>query len=220
MRGLIARQFGRPSGLLGLLVGRMMARSNADFSRWTVGQLREQAAGAVSIVELGPGPGIGLEELLRAFPEAKIWGVDLSTAMLAESRRRNSSAVKGGRLSLIEGGVAAIAELAPADVVAANHVLYFWRDPAHELKLIGQSLRPGGLLALGYQLRHDMPPVAQRQFPRQGFRLYDTEDEVNSLLRSAGFTRIVQSVMGSSERPGGRLALAATDAASAPGGGF
>lgn len=195
-----------------------MARSNADFSRWTVGELRHHADTAPSrIVELGPGPGIGLKELLRTFPEAKVWGVDLSRAMLAQSRRRNRAAAADGRLSLLEGGVASLSELAPLDVVAANHVLYFWREPEVELSRIRGCLRPGGLLALGYQLRQNMPPMAQKQFPRQGFRLYDSDEEVTALLRSAGFARVVQSVKGALERPEGRLAVATTASEPAPG---
>ncbi len=212
MRGIVARQFGHPRGLLGRLVGRAMASSNAAFSRWTVAQVRQHAAATIArVVELGPGPGIGLEELLRAFPEAQVWGVDLSREMLAQSRRRNASAAAGGgHLSLLEGGVATISDLAPLDIVAANHVLYFWREPEAELSLIGRSLRPGGLLALGYQLRRDMPPMAQKQFPRQGFRLYDSAEEVDALLRGAGFAGVLQSVKGSPDRPEGRLAVAAT----------
>jgi hypothetical protein len=64
-----------------------------------------------------------------------------------------------------------------------------------------------------------MPPMSQKQFPRQGFRLYDSEEEVDSLLRSAGFARVVQSVKGSPDRPEGRLALAATAPELAPGSG-
>ena len=209
MLGIVARQFGHPRGVLGRLVGRGMARSNADFSRWTVGQVRHHVTEVPArIVELGPGPGVGLEELLRAFPEAKVWGVDLSREMLAQSRRRNAALADDGRLSLLEGNAAVLGDLAPIDIVAANHVLYFWREPEVELSLIGRSLRPGGLLALGYQLRSNMPAMAQKQFPRQGFQLYDSDEEVHALLRSAGFIGVGQRVKGSPERFEGRLALA------------
>jgi len=214
MLGIVARQFGHPRGVLGGIIGRGMVRSNGEFSRWTVGELRRHATGVPArIVELGPGPGVGLEELLRAFPDAKVWGVDPSREMLAQSRRRNSAAADGGRLTLFEGGVAALSELAPIDIVAANHVLYFWREPEAELKQIRGSLRPGGLLAIGYQLRQNMPAIAQKQFPRQGYRLYGSNDEVDALLRAAGLVGVVRSVKGSPERPEGWLALATVPSA-------
>jgi len=209
MMGMVARQFGHPRGVLGRIVGRGMVRSNGDFSRWTVGDLRRHLTWVPTrIVELGPGPGVGLEELLGAFPDAKVWGVDPSREMLGLSRQRNAAAAEGGRLALLEGGVASLVEVAPVDIVAANHVLYFWQEPEAELRRIRGSLRSGGLLAIGYQLRQNMPAIAQKQFPRQGYRLYGTNEEVNALLRSAGFAEVVQSVKGSPEQPEGWLAMA------------
>lgn len=90
---MIARQFERPRGLLGHLIGRGMARRNGDFSRWVVGEVGKQCAGEeMRIVELGPGPGVGLQEILRVFPRAQVWGVDLSGEMLSQSRKRNLAA--------------------------------------------------------------------------------------------------------------------------------
>jgi trans-aconitate methyltransferase len=209
MMGMVARQFGHPRGVLGRIVGRGMVRSNGDFSRWTIGELRRHLTWVPTrIVELGPGPGVGLEELLGAFPDAKVWGVDPSREMLGLSRQRNAAAAEGGRLALLEGGVASLVEVAPVDIVAANHVLYFWQEPEAELRRIRGSIRSGGLLAIGYQLRQNMPAIAQKQFPRQGYRLYGTNEEVNALLRSAGFAEVVQSVKGSPEQPEGWLAMA------------
>jgi len=209
MMGMVARQFGHPRGVLGRIVGRGMVRSNGDFSRWTIGERRRHLTWVPTrIVELGPGPGVGLEELLGAFPDAKVWGVDPSREMLGLSRQRNAAAAEGGRLALLEGGVASLVEVAPVDIVAANHVLYFWQEPEAELRRIRGSLRSGGLLAIGYQLRQNMPAIAQKQFPRQGYRLYGTNEEVNALLRSAGFAEVVQSVKGSPEQPEGWLAMA------------
>jgi len=209
MMGMVARQFGHPRGVLGRIVGRGMVRSNGDFSRWTIGERRRHLTWVPTrIVELGPGPGVGLEELLGAFPDAKVWGVDPSREMLGLSRQRNAAAAEGGRLALLEGGVASLVEVAPVDIVAANHVLYFWQEPEAELRRIRGSIRSGGLLAIGYQLRQNMPAIAQKQFPRQGYRLYGTNEEVNALLRSAGFAEVVQSVKGSPEQPEGWLAMA------------
>jgi hypothetical protein len=50
-----------------------------------------------------------------------------------------------------------VQDLAPVDLVAANHVLYFWREPEQVLSMIRECLVPGGSIALGYQLRQNMP---------------------------------------------------------------
>jgi trans-aconitate methyltransferase len=206
---MIASHFGRPRGLIGRLVGRVMARSNGDFNRWVVEELGKQYQGQPArIVELGPGPGVGLEAALRMFPNARLWGVDPSPEMLSQSRKRNLGDAESGRLTLLEGNVASLAELAPIDIVMANHVLYFWHHPSAELAQLHGFLRPGGLLAVGYQLRLNMPKPAQTNFPKLGHLLYDSEDAVTRLLREAGFTSVSLLMKGTPDAPGGRLALA------------
>ncbi len=206
---MIARQFAHPHGLLGRVIGYGMARGNAALSRWVMQEVGDHAQGdLVRIAELGPGPGIGLQEALRRFPAARVWGIDPSPEMLAQSRKRNLAEVAAGRLVLVRGGVASLAEIAPLDAVVANHVLYFWHRPADELTAIRGCLRHGGLLALGYQLKQNMPPMARKHFPRQGHLLYESEEDVTQLLRSADFSAVSHQVKGSSAAPQGRVALA------------
>lgn len=206
---MIASHFGRPRGLIGRLVGRIMARSNGDFNRWVVEQLGKYSQDQPArVVELGPGPGVGLEAALRVFPNARFWGVDPSPEMLQQSRKRNLGDIESGRLTLREGTVESLAELAPIDMVMANHVLYFWHQPSAELAQLHGFLRPGGLLALGYQLRQNMPKPAQTNFPKLGHLLYDSQDAVAQLLREAGFTTVTGLMKGSIDAPKGRLAIA------------
>jgi trans-aconitate methyltransferase len=186
-----------------------MVRGNGELSRWVVQQVRGSYEGeAGRVAELGPGPGIGLERLLAEFREAHAWGVDLSPEMLAQARKRNLAQVEAGRLTLIEGNTSALADVAPADIVMANHVLYFWRDPKAELEQIRGFMRPGGLLAVGYHLRQNMPGFAQKRFPLAGHLLYDSDDEVARLARTAAFSSITHRVKGSAEAPKGRVMLA------------
>ncbi|MFL6108888.1 MAG: class I SAM-dependent methyltransferase [Marmoricola sp.] len=186
-----------------------MAKGNAALSRWVVDQVvAHQGTAAERIAELGPGPGVGLELLLERFPDAHVWGIDISTVMLAQSRKRNRAALDAGRLTLLEGGVASVSACAPADVVMANHVLYFWPDPVAELTELRSSLRPGGLLALGYQLRQNMPAMAQKRFPAAGHRLYETEADVTGVAVAAGFSAVAHKVKGPADAPEGRVLLA------------
>jgi SAM-dependent methyltransferase len=203
---VVARQFGRPHGLFGMILGRRMVHSNGALSRWVVEQSKSSHIGAaVRIAELGPGPGIGLAALLMQFRDAHVWGIDVSPVMLAQARKRNAPQIRAGRLTLITGSAAALAEAAPADIVMANHVLYFWHDPHAELELIRRFLRPGGLLAVGYQLRHELPAMAQKRFPQVGHLLYDSDDDVARLARASGFSSVINRALGPAD---GRVMLA------------
>jgi SAM-dependent methyltransferase len=200
----IAQHFGHPRGPLGRVIGQGMARANADFSRWVIQQVAGYCGGSIGrIAELGPGPGTGLAAALLQFPQAQVWGIDPSAVMLSQSRKRNLTEVQGGRLILTEGDTASLAAIAPLDVVLANHVLYFWHQPADELAAIHTALRSGGVLALGYRLRQNMPAMHQKHFPRQGHLLYDSDEQVTGLLTAAGFATISYQVKGH-----GRVALA------------
>lgn len=205
----LAHQFGHPRGLLGAVIGRGMARGNAELSIWVVQQARDRHDGvARHVAELGPGPGLGLEALLTQFNEAQVWGVDLSSVMLSQSRKRNQKAVETGRLTLLEGGTSALNASEPADIVMANHVVYFWQDPVAEMAQIHGFLRPGGLLALGYQLKANMPALAQRRFPPAGHHLYESDDALTQVARAAGFASVMHAIKGPLEAPEGRVMLA------------
>lgn len=205
----LAHQFGHPRGLLGAVVGRAMASGNAELSRWAVQQAENHHDGVVRrVAELGPGPGVGLQALLAQFAEAQVWGVDLSPVMLAQSRKRNGSAVATGRLTLLEGGTAQLRASEPADLVMANHVAYFWADPVAEMATIRGCLRAGGLLVLGYQLEQDMPAMAQKRFPPAGHRLYETVEELARMVTAAGFSSLSHAVKGPEQSPDGRVLLA------------
>ena len=107
---------------------------------------REHCPDPGKIAELGPGPGVGLQEAPRRFVGARMWGIDPSPEMLAQSRRRNL--VRGqGRAA---GAGARRRRRAGRDSAprcrqySASHVLYFWHQPADELLAIHRCLRPGG----------------------------------------------------------------------------
>lgn len=206
---VIAEQFGGPSGALGRVVARLLARGNGAFNRWLVGELAGAVPAPDLVIEVGSGPGVALQELSRVYPAARIIGVDPSEVVQRSARRRNAAAIRDGRLTLIHGDIGAAAAYRPADLVLAVHVLYFWSDAVAELRRIRGVLAPGGSVALGYQLRADMPRPSQRHFPKAGYTLFGSDDQVIARLRDAGFTDCQVKVFGSIDRPDGRVVVAA-----------
>jgi trans-aconitate methyltransferase len=110
--------------------------------------------------------------------------------MVKQARRRNAASVRSGRLTLVHGNMNAIKAFHPVDLIVAVNVLYFWRDPHTELQKVRDALGPKGVVALSYQLRRNLPVRVQEAFPLAGYRLYDTDDEIKTLLRDAGFGRV------------------------------
>jgi SAM-dependent methyltransferase len=206
--GMMARQFARPAGPVGSVVTRLLARGNGGFNRWVIDELNSFLPAPDTVIELGCGPGIALEQLLATYPKAEIVGIDPSPLVLRSAERRNERAISAGRLRLVNGDARTAGAHGPADLIVACHVLYFWPEPVIELEAIRRVLTPTGHLALGYQLRQNMPPVSQRAFPGEGYKLYDSDDELAAVLSEAGFGRPEVRVWGDPDRPKGRLTVA------------
>ena len=99
---MITRHLGHPRGIFGHVTGRMMLR------------------GIRRIVEVGPGPGVGITYLLGAFPAAQVWGIDHSAVMVKQARHRNAEAVRSGRLTLMRGDLDALAAIPPVDLASCS----------------------------------------------------------------------------------------------------
>lgn len=187
-----------------------MVQGNSGFVRWSVGRLAEAFDVAPDrVAEIGPGPGVGLEAALAAFPRAIVLGVEPSTEMLAMARRRNRGPIAAGRLSLLEGAAGAVVGHGPFDLVFCTHVLYFWDDPVAVLESIRSAMRPGGLVGIGYQLAKDMPAVSRERFPLIGHSVYESDEEVDRVVTAAGLTIKSREVKGPLAAPHGRLVIAA-----------
>ena len=186
LRELIARQLARPTGPLGWLVDRRMARSNAYEAEWTVAVLSVQPTDRV--LEVGFGPGVAIALAARRATRGRVIGIDISPAMLSAARRRNAAAIRAGRVDLRLADVTAIPfESGGFNKALSIHSLYFWPQPLAALRELHRVLCPAGRLALTLMPRDAM--AAQDRPPAHIFRLYDPA-EVVVLLGEVGFSGI------------------------------
>jgi ubiquinone/menaquinone biosynthesis C-methylase UbiE len=146
---MLMRMFDRPKGILGRLGGIIMARTNQPCAAWVIDLLGIQPHDHV--LEVGFGPGVGIELLARSVSEGYIAGVDPSEEMVEQARARNAKAVESSRVDLRCGSVGSL----PFDdntftKALAINSMQVWPDAMAGLREIRRVMTPGGGIALGF----------------------------------------------------------------------
>ena len=178
----IVHQFGKPSGLLGLLAGLIMRMraSNRVRNLRTVELLDIQPADRV--LEVGFGPGLAVARAAALATGGKVVGIDHSELMLREASRLNARAILAGRVELLLGTADALPRFEQHfDKVLAVNVYMFWNDPVSVLTGLYNVMNPGGVIALTLQPR------------RRGATAADTRtaaERIMASLRAAGFGEV------------------------------
>lgn len=186
---MIGEQLGNPQGLLGKLVGRMLAKNNASFNSWIVHLLSIQPTD--HILEVGSGPGLAIQGLATHAAQGFVVGIDSSPIMVQQARRRNASAIKAGRVEIQQGDALTLPYAdASFDKVVAVHVIYFWSDAVATLQELRRVLQPAGVVATGFRIKQHIPRWTQNAFAQTGTRLYLAAEDVATLLAASGFTHI------------------------------
>ena len=141
----LAEQFRRPTGFLGRLAG-FFFRINREGIEWTINLLTIQPTDHV--LEIGFGPGHGIQQVARLATQGRVAGVDFSETMLHQASRRNAAAIAAGRVELCLSDASIL--LYPENTfhkVYATNVVYFLKDPLANLQELRRVMRSGGRLA-------------------------------------------------------------------------
>ena len=175
LRDQVVKQFAKPTGAFGSLIGHAMAFKNRERSEWVASLLDLKSHERV--LEIGFGPGTDIARASRA--AAFVAGVDHSEAMLRQASQRNRDAIRDGRVELKLGTAAKLPYPdAQFDCVFAINSAQFWKDLPKPLAEIARVLKPGGRVLLAVQPRNK---GASEETARQvGFGL-------NKALTGAGF---------------------------------
>jgi SAM-dependent methyltransferase len=182
LRQAIVRQFGRPTGLLGRLIGRVMATrpSNRERNRRTIELLEIQPDDRV--LELGFGPGLAIEMAATLARRGTVVGIDHSEVMLRQASLRNRAAIAAGRVQLHLAPAEALPPFTePFDKVMASNVHMFLDDPVAAFGRWFAITRPGGRVAITHQSRKRAATDADTA---QG------AERIAADLRAAGFTDV------------------------------
>ncbi|BDG47262.1 class I SAM-dependent methyltransferase [Parageobacillus sp. KH3-4] len=180
MSRFLMNLFGRPSGFLGNIGGRIMAATNKEINEWTVSLLDIRSNDTV--LEIGFGPGIAAEKISSIIKEGMFVGIDPSEVMLSQAQKRNEAAIREGRVKL---QLAAIEDIPvfneTFDKIFSINSIIFWEQPIERLKELRNLLKPNGLIAITLQPRSK---GATNEMARQ------EGEKLVQYLKAAGFTSI------------------------------
>ena len=191
----LARQGRCPSGLLGAVVGRIMAHETAGENLAAVDVLN--LAPTDRVLEVGFGHGRTLAEIIRRVPGGFVAGADASRDMLRLATSTNVAAIKRGLLVVKQAQSHALPfPDASFDKVLAVHTLYFWKHPLIELRECRRVLKDGGRIVLGFRPK---TPSAEAEFPSSVYT-FRTVEEVGLLLHESGFSKAAATEFQSGNR--------------------
>jgi SAM-dependent methyltransferase len=173
-------QFGNPRGLLGRLVGHVMALNNRKRSRWVLSLLALRETDRV--LEVGFGSGADIHRVAQVAVKGLVAGVEHSRTMLGQASSRNRQSIGEGQVQLREGS----AEHLPFadnsfDKVFSINSVQFWEGLDQSFAEAARVLLPGGLLATAIRPRNaGADESTSREWGRR----------LAKHLDAAGFTRI------------------------------
>lgn len=179
IRQQLVRQFRQPEGVLGSLAGVIMSSrpSNVSRNQWTVDLLDLQPQDRV--LEIGFGPGIGIQRAALLVSEGLVIGIDHSEVMLRQASKRNAAAIAQGRVELYLGTLENLPPYeTPFTKVFSANVVQFWNDPVAEFRKLRSMLSVGGILASTYMPRNKNASNANG---------LAKAEEIAQQLRQAGF---------------------------------
>jgi SAM-dependent methyltransferase len=105
---------------------------------------RLHSAPPAHVLDLGCGLGASSIALARAYPRARVLGVDLDQASVAEARAQAAQAGVADRVTFTVGDAAQVDPGAPFDLVTVFEALHDMGDPAGALRAARALLAAGG----------------------------------------------------------------------------
>lgn len=153
LQKMIVSQFRKPQGVLGALAGWIMAnrRSNIARNQWTVDLLNLPPE--ANVLEIGCGPGVGLQSVLEEGAEIRVTGLDHSGLMIERAARRLEQKFDADRWTVRQGTIEDLQSDERYDAAFSCNVLQFVADREGFLDRVKNRLKPAGLFATTYQPR-------------------------------------------------------------------
>lgn len=174
----LAGQLRCPEGNEGRQVGEMMNAVNGNMIIKAIESLQLKANDKV--LEIGPGNGSHVKDILNAGEGIVYQVIDISQTMVAEAQKLNSG-LQGISFTVTDGKSIPF-DAAQFDKIVTTNTIYFWENPQSYASEIARVLNQSGLLSIGF-----IPSSTMQYLPfaKYGFTQYDVE-AAGKLLTVAG----------------------------------
>jgi cyclopropane fatty-acyl-phospholipid synthase-like methyltransferase len=179
----IGLQFKKPTGFLGKIISTLMIKGNRSAYETVIKELKIQAND--KILEIGYGPGIGINLISERFETCDIYGIDFSELMFRRASKRNKKFIDSNRVHLlfgdfVETGISTVG----FDKIFCINVVYFWDNLQKPFERVKSLLIDNGIFCFYMAWKDDL---AKLKFTEDDiFNKYSIE-EVLDALKSAGF---------------------------------
>jgi ubiquinone/menaquinone biosynthesis C-methylase UbiE len=174
----LRKQFAKPTGTVGWMVGHLMAMKNGDRSEWIFSLLDLKPQDRVLEIGFGSGTDVLRASRMVAF----VGGIDHSEVMVKQASRRNAAGIRDGRIKLQLGSANKLPyPEAHFDKIFAINSAQFWKDSVNTIGELGRVLKRGGWTALAVQPRNK--GATEDQASQAGRGLADA-------MKKAGFSEV------------------------------
>ncbi|MFW2491938.1 class I SAM-dependent methyltransferase [Clostridium chromiireducens] len=139
----ISEQFGKPTGIGGMISTFIMNRINQIQYKSVIDNLN--CSKGDRVLDIGFGNGYLIKNLAKK-NEGYFYGIEISYYMVKTGCKRNSELIALGKVNLTKGNVMEIPfETSFFDKVYTVNTIYFWQDIDKSLSEIKRVLKPNGI---------------------------------------------------------------------------
>ena len=189
LRKFIASQFKKPSGLLGIFTSNMMVKNNQKNYDKIIKDLDLQQHD--KLLEIGYGPGIGIQMIAELCLDCTIHGIDFSKLMYKRASKYNRTYIDNGRTQLQYGDFLKTSVLDNNyDKIFCLNVVYFWDELNSPFRKVLSLLKNGGAFHI---YMADKITLIEKKAPDSVFYKYSIE-QVEEALEAAGFENVEHQV--------------------------
>jgi SAM-dependent methyltransferase len=185
IRRIIASQFKKPSGLFGVFISNLMIRGNRRNYYILVKDLNVHTND--KILEIGYGPGFGINLIAEKCESCIIHGIDFSKLMYKRASERNKKYIDDKKVKLFVGDfLKDKIDGDNYDKVFCVNVVYFWDELQQPFERIRSLLKKGGLFCF-YMAHKDF--LIKKKSPDEIFNKYSIE-QIVAAIKLAGFSKV------------------------------